>query len=84
MFRFRIRDNGEGIEPEVLKEGGRPGHCELRGMRERADRVGARLDLWSEPGDGTEVQLLVPAEIAYENYRDSHRAKLMRKVKSGA
>jgi len=26
MFRLRIRDDGKGIEPKVLKEGGRLGH----------------------------------------------------------
>jgi signal transduction histidine kinase len=84
MFRLRIRDDGKGIEPNVLKEGGRVGHWGLRGIRERADRIEAHLDWWSEPGSGTEVQLLVPASIAYESYRDSYPAKLVRKVKRGA
>lgn len=84
MFRLRIRDDGKGIDPKVLKEGGRTGHWGLRGVRERTDRIGAHLDVWSEPGNGTEVQLLVPAEIAYQNHRDSYRAKLTRKVKSRA
>jgi signal transduction histidine kinase/ligand-binding sensor domain-containing protein len=84
MFRLRIRDDGKGIEPNVIKEGGRVGHWGLRGIRERADRIGARLEVWSEPGNGTEVQLLVPASIAYESFRDSYRAKLVQKVKSRA
>lgn len=79
-FRLRIRDNGRGIDPKVLKEGGRAGHWGLRGLRERADKIGARLDLWSEPGNGTEAQLLVPAAIAYESYREGYGAKLLRKV----
>jgi len=83
-FRLRIRDDGRGIDPKVLKEGGRFGHWGLRGVRERADRIGAHLDLWSEPGNGTEVQLLVSASVAYESYRDSYRAKLLRKVKDRA
>jgi len=84
MFRLRIRDDGKGIEPKVLKEGGKVGHWGLRGACERADRIGAHLDLWSEPGNGTEVQLLVPNSVAYESYRDSYPAKLVRKVKRGA
>jgi signal transduction histidine kinase/ligand-binding sensor domain-containing protein len=84
MFRLRIRDDGQGIEPKVLKEGGRLGHWGLRGIRERADRIGARLEVWSEPGNGTEVQLLVPAAIAYESFHHSYRAKLVQKVKSRA
>src|SRR5215813_6951464 len=64
MFRLRIRDDGQGIEPRVLKEGGRAGHWGLRGARERAERIGAHLDFWSESGAGTEVQLTVPDSVA--------------------
>jgi signal transduction histidine kinase len=84
MFRVRIRDDGKGIDPNVLKEGGKAGHWGLRGIRERADRIGAQLDLWSEPGQGTEAQLLVPASIAYENAGDGYKVKLFRKAKSRA
>jgi len=84
IFRLRIRDNGLGIEPKVLKEGGKSGHWGLRGVRERADRIGARVDLWSEPAGGTEVQLLVPAAIAYDGYRAGYAAKWVSKVTSRA
>ena len=65
FFRLRIRDNGKGIDPKVLEQGARPGHWGLPGVRERAKRIGAQLKLWSEPGAGTEVELTVPARIAY-------------------
>jgi len=61
-----VRDNGKGIDPEVLKAGGREGHWGLAGIRERAKRTGAQVDFWSETGAGTEVQLTVPASIAYQ------------------
>jgi len=80
MLRLRIRDDGQGIDPKVLKEGGRAGHWGLRGIRERADRIAARLDFWSEVGAGTEVQLSVPAAVAYETLPDSVASKLLRKV----
>jgi signal transduction histidine kinase len=66
MLRLRIRDDGKGIDPEVLRDGGRAGHWGIRGVRERAERVGAHVDFWSEGGAGTEVQVEVPASIAYE------------------
>ncbi len=66
LLRLRIRDDGKGIPPKVLEEGGRAGHWGLIGVRERAKRLGAQLDFWSEPGAGTEVQLTVPASVAYE------------------
>jgi signal transduction histidine kinase len=65
QLRLRIRDDGKGIDPKVLQEGGRAGHWGLPGMRERAKRIGARLDLWSDAGAGTEAELTVPASVAY-------------------
>jgi ligand-binding sensor domain-containing protein/signal transduction histidine kinase len=66
QLRLRIRDDGRGITPEVLDAGGRSGHFGIPGMRERAQRIGARLEFWSELGAGTEVQLMIPAAAAYE------------------
>jgi signal transduction histidine kinase len=82
MLRLRIRDNGQGIDPTVLKQGGRAGHWGLRGLRERAERIGAKLDFWSEAGAGTEVQLAVPAAIAYETLPDNVASKMFRRVRS--
>jgi signal transduction histidine kinase len=64
QLRLRVRDDGKGIDPKLLKAG-RDGHWGLRGMRERAEQIGARLDIWSETGAGTEVELRVPGSIAY-------------------
>ena len=65
-FVLRIRDDGIGIDPKVLDRGSRPGHWGLPGMRERADSLGAQMEVWSESGAGTEIQLTIPAAIAYE------------------
>jgi PAS domain S-box-containing protein len=65
LLRLRIRDDGKGIAPIVLEKGGRARHWGLIGIRERAKRMGAQLDLWSEPGAGTEVRLTVPASVSY-------------------
>jgi len=72
-LRMRIRDDGSGMDPKVLEDGGVAGHYGLRGMRERAQRIGATLDFWTEVGAGTEIQLTVPASVAYENSRGSTR-----------
>lgn len=82
MFRLLIRDDGKGIDPKFLEQGGRPGHWGLRGLRERAQQLGAQLDFWSEAGAGTEVELTVPANIAYENSEDDFRFRLFRKAKT--
>jgi len=65
LFCVHVRDNGKGIDPEVVKAGGRDGHWGLTGICERTKRIGARLDFWSKSGAGTEVRLTVPASIAY-------------------
>jgi len=41
------------------------------GIRERAEKIGARLDFWSELGAGTEVELTVPTSVAYAKSRRS-------------
>lgn len=64
-FRLLIRDNGFGIDPQVLQTG-REGHWGLSGMRERAERIGARLRVWSSASAGTEVELTVPSHIAFQ------------------
>jgi len=79
LLRVRIRDDGRGIDPKILQAGGSAGHWGLRGARERAQQIGAHLDFWSEAGVGTEVQLTVPAAVAYEKSRNKRRFTLFRK-----
>jgi signal transduction histidine kinase/ligand-binding sensor domain-containing protein len=79
VFRLRVRDDGKGIGPNLLAEGGRAGHFGLRGMRERAKRVEGKLTVWSELGSGTEVELRVPASHAYTRFRRPHRSWLAEK-----
>jgi signal transduction histidine kinase len=64
-LHVRIRDDGQGISSGVL-DAGKPGHFGLVGMRERAKKLGAHLEVWSRPGAGTEVDLRVPASVAYQ------------------
>jgi signal transduction histidine kinase len=82
LFRLRIRDDGKGMDRTVMEQGGRPGHWGLTGIRERAQRIGAQLDFWSEAGAGTEVELTVPAAIAYKTSRAGDGFSLLRKAKS--
>ncbi|HME09522.1 MAG TPA: two-component regulator propeller domain-containing protein [Bryobacteraceae bacterium] len=63
-LRILVRDNGCGIDPRVLQSG-RAGHWGLSGMRERAEKIGAKLTVLSRVGDGTELELRVPGDIAF-------------------
>ena len=64
LLRVRIRDDGTGIDSSIMATG-REGHWGLQGMRERAQQIGAQLEIWSKAGAGTEVDLLIPGSIAY-------------------
>jgi ligand-binding sensor domain-containing protein/signal transduction histidine kinase len=64
-LRLRVRDDGKGIDAKILKAGGRAGHWGLVGMRERAKEIGGRLEIWSNASAGTEVELMIPAAVAY-------------------
>jgi len=58
-LRVRFRDDGVGIAAEILN-GGQPGHFGLSGMRERAEKMDARISIGSRAGAGTEIELRVP------------------------
>jgi signal transduction histidine kinase len=66
QLRLLVRDDGRGIDPSIL-QGGRDGHWGLSGMRERSRRIGATLKLRSKLGAGTEIELMVPGHIAFQD-----------------
>ncbi len=69
QLRVQVRDNGKGIDPTVLEKLGRAGHYGLPSMRERAGLIGGHFEVWSELQSGTEIELTVPASIAYATSR---------------
>jgi signal transduction histidine kinase len=79
QLRLRVRDDGKGIDPKILASG-QSGHFGIPGMRERAQRIGAHLNFWSEMGAGAEVELTVPASIAYQKRRNGRRFWLLRRA----
>jgi len=74
-----VRDNGKGIKPELLQTG-RGGHYGILGMRERTRLAGGRLVFWSELDSGTELELTVPASLAYAKDSGSRAATLAEKI----
>jgi ligand-binding sensor domain-containing protein/signal transduction histidine kinase len=65
QLTVRIRDNGVGLDQNILDRGQRPGHWGIPGLRERAATLGAQLNIWSDQGAGTEIELALAAKIAY-------------------
>ena len=54
--RLNVLDWGPGFDPEKTTDGGGPGQrLGLSSMRERVALLGGRLEVYSRPGEGTEV-----------------------------
>jgi signal transduction histidine kinase len=53
-IKLTIRDDGIGFNAE---KNGKPGHFGLTGIKERAKLVGGELNILSQPGNGTTIQL---------------------------
>jgi signal transduction histidine kinase len=67
-LRIIVRDNGCGINPQEL-HWGRNGCYGLLRIREQADKIGAQLLLRSRLAGGTELELIVPGEVAFQSSR---------------
>jgi len=61
---LNVRDDGCGIEPKLVASSNNE-HLGLAGIRDKADRMGARLSIWSAPGCGTELEFKVPGSVAF-------------------
>jgi two-component system nitrate/nitrite sensor histidine kinase NarX len=64
VWRFTVRDDGVGFDAQRQRLD--ETHVGLHIMRERAARIGATVDVQSEPGQGTRVILSVPASSSAE------------------
>lgn len=56
VWTLDIQDNGRGFDPNTIYEG----HYGLNTMRERADQLGATLNIISAPGAGARISVQVP------------------------
>lgn len=64
-FHLVVRDDGCGMDKNIAKTAP-VGHFGLSGMRERAHRIGGVLRIFSGASAGTEVQLSIPARVAFQ------------------
>jgi signal transduction histidine kinase len=54
---LRVIDDGRGFVPDDVPDG----YLGLAGMRARAERLGGRLTVTAAPGQGTTIEVVVPA-----------------------
>jgi signal transduction histidine kinase len=79
-LRVLVRDNGAGIDPRIADSA--VDTCwGLWTMKERAKRIGARLKVLSRVAAGTEVELLLPAGVAFGT-RESAAVRWLSKLYS--
>jgi signal transduction histidine kinase len=64
-FTATIRDNGRGIDDNVLSAGGRQGHWGLPGMRERVKHLGGKMRIESARDQGTTITIIIPARLLH-------------------
>ncbi len=60
MVHAVVEDRGEGFDP---KEERTEEHVGLKLMSERAERLGGHLDISSQPGAGTRLELILPGGV---------------------
>ncbi|MFN2526567.1 MAG: ATP-binding protein [Actinomycetota bacterium] len=61
LVHIVVEDNGEGFD--TTTEAG-PEHVGMDLMKERAARVGGRIELQSIPGEGTRIEAILPGGVA--------------------
>jgi ligand-binding sensor domain-containing protein/signal transduction histidine kinase len=74
-LRLRVEDNGRGMDEEDLKLR-RPGLYGVAVMHERAARLGATISVQSRIGEGTEINLSVPASVIYQDSSSEGASRL--------
>jgi signal transduction histidine kinase len=65
QLRVVVQDNGKGFDPKLLDGDGRGGYFGVDGMRERVKLAGGKLTVRTKLERGTEIELTIPASLAY-------------------
>ncbi len=68
---LEISDDGIGFDPQAPSYPDERPHFGLEVMQARAQRIGAELEIHSQPGEGTSISLQLPVE-ALINRGDNH------------
>jgi signal transduction histidine kinase len=70
---LRVSDDGAGFEVAAWNDNVQVEHWGLMGMRERARKIRAQLEVTSRPGQGTAVKLHVRGAVAFDRSASNRR-----------
>jgi len=73
QLRVVVRDNGDGIDAALLRSRCTR-HWGLASMKEGAQKIGGKLRILSHAGAGTEVELSIPAQSAFDLRQEERSA----------
>jgi len=64
LLCLQVSDNGQGFTPPISPAAFvHEGHFGLLGLHERSEMIGARLEIHSQPGEGTRVSISLPRPV---------------------
>jgi two-component system NarL family sensor kinase len=58
-IRLQVEDDGKGFDLEAIQRDGETGFG-LKGMNERAHLLGGHIEVFSRPGQGAQIEVIVP------------------------
>jgi len=70
QVQLRLHDDGQGFDPTTTGQAS-GGHFGLLDMRERAEKIGGRFSLNSQPGSGTEILITVTLTASNDSRSDA-------------
>jgi signal transduction histidine kinase/ligand-binding sensor domain-containing protein len=76
-FILLISDNGGGFPQEVAEQG-KEGHFGIRGMKERASRIGGEFGLATSAASGTQITLRIPGSLIFRKTEPVPNTRLAR------
>lgn len=63
LIELKIEDDGKGFDPAEIHPSQERRHLGLISMNERAELIGGKLEMYSVPGEGTSIEVLVPLPV---------------------
>jgi signal transduction histidine kinase len=60
LLRVTVRDDGHGFDAQRYLQSHDGGHLGLLGMEQRVKSLDGDMEIWSRPGEGTEITLRFP------------------------